>query len=110
MSSVLDLAKWDAALYSEILLKKSSLEQMWTPVKLNDGTTHPYGFGWLLNDTHGHKTISHGGGLPGFVTYIGRFVDDGLTVIVLTNCEDSDPQRIAQRVAGFFVPSLAPKN
>ena len=32
--SILDLAKWDAALYTEKLLKRSSLEQMWTPVKL----------------------------------------------------------------------------
>ena len=43
-----DMAKWDAALYTEKLLKKASLEQMWTPVKLNDGKTHPYGFGWAL--------------------------------------------------------------
>ncbi|HEX3229922.1 MAG TPA: serine hydrolase domain-containing protein, partial [Pyrinomonadaceae bacterium] len=37
--TVYDMAKWDAALYTEKLLKKSSLEQMWTPVKLNNGKT-----------------------------------------------------------------------
>ena len=37
--SILDLAKWDAALYTEKLLKRSSLEQMWTVVKLNNGQT-----------------------------------------------------------------------
>jgi CubicO group peptidase (beta-lactamase class C family) len=41
-----DMAKWDAALYTEKLLKESSLQQMWTPVKLNDGKTENYGFGW----------------------------------------------------------------
>jgi CubicO group peptidase (beta-lactamase class C family) len=46
--TVYDMAKWDAALYTEKLLKRSSLEEMWTPVKLNDGKTHPYGFGWAL--------------------------------------------------------------
>ncbi|MEO7507314.1 MAG: serine hydrolase domain-containing protein, partial [Pyrinomonadaceae bacterium] len=45
-STVLDLAKWDEALYGEKLLKQSSLAQMWTPVKLNNGTSHNYGFGW----------------------------------------------------------------
>ena len=35
--TVLDLEKWDAALYTEKLLKRSSLEQMWTVMKLNNG-------------------------------------------------------------------------
>ena len=38
---------------------------MWTPVKLNDGTSFPYGFGWFITDINGHKLIAHGGGLPG---------------------------------------------
>ena len=37
VSTVNDLAKWDAALYTDRLLKTASLQQMWTPVKLNDG-------------------------------------------------------------------------
>src|SRR6476660_7860431 len=53
--TVYDLAKWDAALYTEKLLKRSSLDQMWTPVKLNDGKTYPYGFGWALNVVRGHR-------------------------------------------------------
>src|SRR4029078_635378 len=50
--SILDLAKWDAALYTEKLLKRSSLEQMWTPAKLNDGQPNPghYGFGWEITE------------------------------------------------------------
>ena len=42
LSSVLDLAKWDAALYTESVLKPS-ISQTWAPVKLNNGATHPYG-------------------------------------------------------------------
>ena len=63
--TVLDLAKWDAALYTEKLLKRSSLEQMWTPVKLNNGKTYDYGFGWSLDQIHGHKIIEHGGAWQG---------------------------------------------
>src|SRR5262249_28410918 len=48
--TVLDMAKWDAALYTEKLVKKATLEQIWTPVKLNDGKTYPYGFGWSLDE------------------------------------------------------------
>jgi CubicO group peptidase (beta-lactamase class C family) len=106
LSSVLDLVKWDAALNSEVLLKKSSLEQMWTPVRLNDGTTFNYGFGWFLRPIPGHRTVGHGGQLPGFSTFIWRFIDDQLTVIVLSNCETAETARIALGVAGLYVPAL----
>ena len=47
-TNVLDMAKWDEALTQQTLLKKSSYEQMYTPVRLNDGKTYPYGFGWAI--------------------------------------------------------------
>ena len=106
MSTVKDLAKWDAALYSERILKKSSLDQMWTPVKLNSGFTHNYGFAWVLDDIRGHWVIGHGG-ITG--TYIFRLPDDGLTVIVLTNlsmASGSSPLTIARGVAGRYIPGL----
>ena len=68
MSSVLDMAKWDAALYRSKILTKASLEKMWTPVKLNDGSTVPYGFGWDITDINGHKRIGHGGDPPPWTT------------------------------------------
>lgn len=106
ISSVLDMVKWDAALNSEDLLKKTSLDQMWTPVRLNDGTTNNYGFGWFLRPVPGHRTVAHGGGLPGFSTFIWRFMDDKLTVIVLSNNEAADTGRIALGVAGLYAPAL----
>jgi CubicO group peptidase (beta-lactamase class C family) len=59
--TVYDVAKWDAALYGEKLLKRSSLEEMWTPVKLNHGRTHGYGFGWALGEVRGRRLVEHGG-------------------------------------------------
>jgi CubicO group peptidase (beta-lactamase class C family) len=107
--TVLDMAKWDAALYTEKLLKRSSLEQMWTPAKLNDGKPQKYGFGWGFGDANGHHIIEHGGAWQGFTTYIARYVDDKLTVIVLTNLAGANPGRIAHGVAGFYNAALAPK-
>lgn len=106
--TVLDMAKWDAALYSEKLLKKSSIDQMWTPVKLNSGKTHTYGFGWGIGEFNNHKLIEHGGAWQGFTTHISRYVDDKLTVIVLTNLAGANPGGIARRVAGFYVSELMP--
>ena len=108
--TVLDLAKWDAALYSEKLLKRSSLDQMWTPVKLNNGKTYDYGFGWFLNQIRGHKIIEHGGAWQGFTTHISRYVDDKLTVVVLSNLDSahSHAEEITHVVAGTYIADLKP--
>lgn len=109
LSSVLDLAKWDAALYDDKVLKPSVRDQMWAPVKLNNGATHPYGFGWELSAVAGHKLVHHGGSLPGFRAQISRFVDDKLTVIVLTNGDNANPNSIALHIAAFYIPGLIPE-
>jgi len=107
LSSVLDLAKWDAVLYSDKILNASTRHQMWTPVKLNDGTSFPYGFGWELGSFRGHKLVHHGGGMSGFRAEFARFVDDRLTIIILMNLDDVDKDSILYGVAGFFLPSTA---
>ncbi|HXY09481.1 MAG TPA: serine hydrolase domain-containing protein, partial [Terriglobales bacterium] len=65
--SILDLAKWDAALYTQGLLKRSSLNQMWTVAKLKNGQPNPdhYGFGWFIESKDGHRLISHDGAWQG---------------------------------------------
>ncbi len=107
-TTVLDLAKWDAALYTEKVLKRSSLEQMWTPTRLCDGTTHSYGLGWRIGDVPGVKVVQHGGSWQGFRSYIVRSLDDRLTVIVLANLSTASCGRIAKNVAGLYNPKLTP--
>ena len=106
--TVYDAAKWDAALYGEKLLKRSSLETMWTAVKLNDGKTHPYGFGWALGEVRGHRVVEHGGAWQGFKAQISRYLDDKLTVVVFANQARANPAKIAHGVAALFNPELAP--
>ncbi|MBC7898377.1 MAG: beta-lactamase family protein [Cytophagaceae bacterium] len=104
LSTALDLAKWDAALYRDDVLTRASREAMWTPVRLVDGRTHGYGFGWELDSLDGHRTVSHGGSLPGFRAEMTRFPDDSLTVIVLTNADGASPAIIADGVARAYLP------
>lgn len=108
-TSVLDMSKWDASLYTEKLLKKSSLDEMWTPMRLNDGQNAEYGFGWFLHSANGHRLIEHAGSWQGFTTQISRYVDDKLTIIVLTNLdsEHSNPGKIAHHIAGMYIPAVA---
>ncbi len=102
--TILDLAKWDAALYTEKLLKKSSLAQMWTVAPLRDGKPNSghYGYGWFIESQDGHRVIEHEGQWQGFETQISRYVDDDLTVVVLTNLAEAKPDQIAHGVARLY--------
>jgi len=106
LSTVLDLAKWDAVLYTNKVLSDSTRQQMWTPVKLNDGTSHPYGFGWQLDSLKGRRLVHHSGGMTGFRTKFARFVDDRLTIIVLMNLDVADVDSIVYGVAAFYLPTV----
>ncbi|HXX17311.1 MAG TPA: serine hydrolase domain-containing protein [Candidatus Eremiobacteraceae bacterium] len=104
-TNVLDLAKWDAALYGKKLVKASSYEAMWTAVKLNSGKSHPYGFGWDLQAKSGHRAASHDGAWQGFTMNITRYLDENLTVIVMTNLDENNanPAKISEGVAKRYL-------
>ncbi len=106
--TVYDMAKWDAALYTEKLLKRSSLEQMWTKVKLNNGKTAAHGFGWGLAEVRGHRLIEHGGSWQGFKAHISRYVDDKLTIILFANQARANQTKLARDIAAIINPELAP--
>jgi D-alanyl-D-alanine carboxypeptidase len=103
LSTVLDLAKWDASLYQDAVLAKASRESMWTPVRLTGGEWSNYGFGWQLDSLDGHWSVHHGGTLPGFRAELARFPNDSLTVIVLTNADGANPSQIARSVARIYL-------
>ncbi len=110
VSTAADMAKWAAAFEEEKLLKKSTIEQAWRPVKLADGKTAGYGLGWGVDSVDGHRCISHSGGhSTGFTSNLVIFPDDDLAVVVLTNCTSANPSRIARQVAGVYNAALAPK-
>ena len=107
LSTVLDLAKWDAVLDSDDILTGATRRRMWTPVALNDGTIHPYGLGWELDPFHSAgralRRVHHGGGMPGFRTEFMRLVDERLTIVVLMNLDDADARAIAFGVANILL-------
>jgi D-alanyl-D-alanine carboxypeptidase len=105
VSTVDDLAIWDGSLYTEKLLKRASLEKMWTPYTLADGTSTGYGYGWQMGPLRGHRTVAHGGGIFGFVTYVMRLPDDRAYVAVLCNTDSpaATPEYLARRLGAIAV-------
>lgn len=108
VTSIADLVKWDKMLNTNNLLTASSKKQMWTAIKLNNGENAHYGFGWFIDSVNNHLRVHHDGGVPGFRSDFERFPDDKLSVIVLTNVGSANAERMAQNIAGFFVPALKP--
>lgn len=108
-SSLDDLAKWDQALRNHTLLSAEEMKPALTPVqptggpaKYPDGSALSYGFGWFLDPYQGHKRMSHDGSTVGFRTTIQRFPDDNLTIIVLANRADINPD-VALKVADLYL-------
>jgi len=85
LSTVDDLHRWYQALEAGKVLSQKSLEQMYTPTKLNNGKTQNYGYGWSLGTSFEEKIIHHGGGINGFTTYALRVPEKKVFVTVLTN-------------------------
>jgi CubicO group peptidase (beta-lactamase class C family) len=105
--TIMDLAKWDAALYTDKPLKQSSLAQMWTPAKLNNSKTKDYGFGWHTTRIGNRRLIHHGGAWQGFKSYIVRFPDEKLTIILFANLWDTKDMKFARGLTSIFYPEFA---
>lgn len=81
-----DLLRWDQALYTEKLVSKQTLEEAFSPMKLNDGNYSNYGFGWdLTHSNAAGRVVSHTGSNPGYRTIIVRQLDQRRTIIILNN-------------------------
>ena len=109
-SNVEDLARWDRALREHTLLSAAEMQAAFTPVKVSggakkeDGTPTDYGFGWFLDPYSGRKRTWHSGTTTGFRTFIERFTDEELTIIILCNRDDLQPGKLADRVADLYKP------
>ena len=98
-----DLALWDESLIARSLLKPESYDQMFTEVKLKDGKGTHYGLGVSVGELDGHRDISHGGEVTGFVSGNEALVDDGVAVAVLTNHMEAGAGEIARLAASMIV-------
>ena len=124
-SSLDDLAKWDDALRNHTLLSAEEMAPALVPAKLangsftlwpaapNDDNLHPgkpvsYGFGWFLDPYWGIPRMWHTGSTMGFRTVIERFTTDNVTIIILSNRTDLDPEALAEKTADLYL-NLKPK-
>lgn len=95
-STVEDLYKWDRALHTEKVLSKASLTKMFT---VHIART---GYGWFIDSAQGRKRIYFNGRSPGYTAYIGRYIDDDVCIIVLSNNYSPVPTKIGNDIASIL--------
>ena len=107
-TNVLDMAKWDEALSTEKILKRTTLDQMWIPITLNSGASFPQGLCFRIDNVNGHRLAWKDGEFQGYTTIMSRYLDDHLSIVVLTNLGENAtiPLHIAEQVAAIYIPSL----
>ena len=101
-TTVEDMYYWDQALYPKKLVSAATLKEAFTPGKVNSGNDLYYGFGWMTSKTRGIDTLSHGGGWLGFRTYIRRFPERRLTVVVLSNLAQFRPGLVVSEISKIY--------
>jgi CubicO group peptidase (beta-lactamase class C family) len=107
VTSVEDLARWDANFYERKVGTEALLNQMSTPSRLNDGSEFGYGLGFFIGTHHGRRMISHAGSDYGFKADFIRFPAEQITVTVLCNAFDIAPTPLALQVADLYLPPAA---
>jgi CubicO group peptidase (beta-lactamase class C family) len=111
VSSVDDLARWDAAIASGKLLKAASWQRAFTPYVLSTGKRTEYGYGWGITTLRGRPVIDHDGGINGFRSFALRLPADKIYVAVLENADDGmpGPEGAAMRAAAIAIGKPFPE-
>jgi len=109
-STVLDLMKWDRALYGDAVLPQAQLERMWRVDAHRNGQRplYHFGYGFENNRIRGQRLVEYDGNWQGFQAVMSRYVDKRLTVILLTNLSLCRTEQMGHAVAGLIDPDLKP--
>jgi CubicO group peptidase (beta-lactamase class C family) len=93
-STVGDLYKWERSITTSKLLKPASWNVIFTPFQ------HKYGYGWGIDSLYGKRITAHSGGIHGYASYIIRFPEEELVVIMIDNASHG-PAKIARELAAI---------
>ena len=101
-STVDDLLTWDRALHAGKVIGPASLRAMFTDYG------HGYGYGQYVDTRARHVRWSHGGGINGFASMLAHYPNDDVTMVVLSNLQDAEVNKIATDLAALAFGEWAP--
>lgn len=108
VSSISDMAKWDAAMTMGKLLQPASYREMWSPVFLQDGKpSGRKGWSWALGwqvSYFGNKLVAEkNGAIRGYSSWVVRHIDEQISIIILANTNHVPLRRIANKIYDRFI-------
>ncbi|MCS6992029.1 MAG: serine hydrolase [Chitinophagales bacterium] len=98
LSTTGDILKWYQALVNEKIISDTSLRQVWSPARLNDGRAVNYGLGWLVDTLGGYLVVGHGGALPGYLSHALYVPERKLLLVMLSNSSAPSPSQLLERI------------
>ncbi len=105
-TTVEDLARWDKNFYTGEVGGSAVIERVLQSGRLNNGQELDYAFGLMVGPAHqyrGWQVVEHGGGQGGYGSWMMRFPELHLSVVVLFNQFLFDMQGYALKVADLFL-------
>jgi CubicO group peptidase (beta-lactamase class C family)/mannose-6-phosphate isomerase-like protein (cupin superfamily) len=88
-STLDDMHAWDQALYTEKLISKKNRELMYMPhVSMEGSLTRAHSYGWFIDTYCNKRIVEYSGALIGYLSKIIRFIDDEISIIIITNVEN----------------------
>ena len=101
-SNVEDLYKWDQSLYTNKILFDTLRNEAMARTILTGGEKMDYGYGWYIKKYKGNEVVYHTGSTQGFRNVIYRVPSRKFTVIILTNRNEGEPEKIADHIFALY--------
>lgn len=103
-----DLRRFYQALDSDRLVTRSTLNEALQPMRLNDGGSSAYAFGWFLKSDLWRRRLEHPGSWNGYQAFVVRYPESRFTVVLLANRSDVDLSILADRIVRLYAGPLGP--
>ena len=106
ISTTEDLARFGQALLDAKILKRATVDTLWTPQHTADGKATNYGMGWFIRiDSTDRRAVSHSGGSVGGTALLAIYPSEKLVFAFLFNADGRQPP--VQRVMNLFLPAAS---
>jgi CubicO group peptidase (beta-lactamase class C family) len=109
LSSAEDMARFEVAILNDKLIRRSTRDRMWTPLKTSDGSANTYALGWGWGKQNDNEVagVGHTGGQQGTSTAIVIAPDERAGVVVLMNMEGQEAGDLAREILNIISVSVS---
>ena len=107
LSSAEDMGRFEVAILNDKLIRRTTRDFIWTPLKPSDGSNDPYALGWGWDKEEGNEHqvagVGHNGGQQGTSTAFVIAPERRAGVVVLTNMEGQPAHDLAREILHILV-------